>query len=116
VLLLNYFSRYKYDDCSSNCPYLAIMTSITRVCNKMHKMTAKWASRVTFPNSSTDFDCLFFQRLNLTVVERPRFWFVMVKYTPYFTWSSKRNCLFFHRNVSSCKNMHTISNTEFIKV
>lgn len=38
----------------------AIMIYITRVCNKMHKMTAKWASRVTFPNSSTDFDCLFF--------------------------------------------------------
>jgi len=38
----------------------AIMTSITRVRNKMHKMTAKWASRVTFPNSSTDFDDLFF--------------------------------------------------------
>lgn len=38
----------------------AIMIFITRVCNKMHKMTAKWASRVTFLNSSTDFDGLSF--------------------------------------------------------
>lgn len=44
----------------------AIINSITRVRKKMHKMTAKWANRVTFPNSSIDFDDLFFQRLNLT--------------------------------------------------
>lgn len=37
----------------------AIVTSIKRFCNKTHKMTAKWASRVAFPNSSTDFDYLF---------------------------------------------------------
>jgi hypothetical protein len=67
----------------------AIMTLITRVRNKMHKMTAKWTSRVTFPNSSTDFDDLFFQPFLCVFTVHPSI--IMVFFLP--TWCT--NYFFF---------------------